>query len=234
MRCEFRVMSFEFRVTSYGLRVSSCGVRWKSGSIVFIILLLALGLQSKSYGQRFEGGILGGLNASQVDGDHTTGYHKPGVLLGGYVQTDISRSAFVGAELKYSQKGSRKNPNPKLQDQEKYIMRLGYIDVPAYLGIRTGETVSIFTGLSFGYLMHSAEYDNYGELPEIERRPFNNFDFQAFLGVRFELTDRLKLDVRGAYSFLPIRDLPGDRLDYWWDDQYNNVLSTTIVYRLDF
>jgi opacity protein-like surface antigen len=202
-------------------------------AFLFMVVLLT-GLQSKSYGQRFEGGVLGGLNASQVDGDHTSGYHKPGVLFGGYVQTDISRTSFVGAELKYSQKGSRKNPNPKLQDQEKYIMRLGYIDVPAYLGIRTGETVSVFTGLSFGYLMQSAEYDNYGELPEIERRPFNNFDFQAFLGVRFELTDRLKLDVRGAYSFVPIRDLPGDRIDYWWDDQYNNVLSTTLLYRLDF
>ncbi len=219
---------------SHKLRVTSCRVRWKSASIAFVIIVVLIGLQPKSYGQRFEGGILGGLNASQVEGDHTTGYHKPGVLFGGYVQTDISRSMFVGAELKYSQKGSRKNPDPKIQDQEKYIMRLGYIDMPAYVGIRTGETVSFFTGLSFGYLMQGKEYDNYGELVDIEQRPFNDFDFQAFLGVRFELTDRISLDLRGAYSFLPIRDLPGDRVDYWWDDQYNNVLSTSLLYRLDF
>ena len=219
-------MSYEPRVTSYEL---------KNAAGVFVILIVLLtGLQTKLFAQRFEGGVMGGLNASQVEGDHTTGYHKPGVLVGGYVQTDISQSMFIGAELKYSQKGSRKNPQPKLEDQEKYIMRLGYIDVPAYVGIRTGETVSIFTGLSFGYLMQGKEYDNYGELVEIERRSFNDFDFQAFLGVRFELTDRLKLDVRGAYSFLPIRNLPGERVDYWWDDQYNNVLSTSLLYRLDF
>lgn len=226
-------MSYELRVASHKSRVMSYELKNAAGVFVILVVLLT-GLQTKSYGQRFEGGILGGFNASQVEGDHITGYHKPGVLVGGYVQTDISNRAFVGAELKYTEKGSRKNPNPETQDQEKYIMRLGYFDVPAYIGIRTGETVSFITGLSIGYMVHGTEYDNYGELQDIEKRPFNAFDFQAFLGVRFELTERITLDVRGAYSFIPMRDLPGETVSYWLGDEYNNVLSTALYYRLGY
>ncbi len=182
--------------------------------------------------QRFEGGLVGGLNASQVDGDFTTGYHKPGVSFGGYVQTDLSMRFYAGAEIKYNQKGSRKNPDRETQDQEKYIMRLGYMDVPVYLGIRTSESISFIAGASVGYLMHSGEWENHGPFPEEDERPFNNFDFQALLGSRWQINDQLKVELRIAYSFLPIRDLPGDIYWYWWDDQYNNVISTSLYYRL--
>lgn len=224
-------MNNELRVASRESRV----LKLFSSVIVgfSFMLILMFFVSTDLFGQRFEGGLLAGFNASQVDGDHISGYHKPGVLLGGYVQTDISNRVYLGAELKYSQKGSRKNPDPESQDQEKYIMRLGYFEVPAYIGLRTGETVSIFTGASVGYMAHGTEYDNYGELEDIEKRPFNTFDFQAFIGVRFELTKRITLDVRGAYSFLPIRDLPGEAVSYWLDDEYNNVLSTSLYYRFD-
>ena len=121
--------------------------------------------------QRFEGGILAGFNASQVDGDFTHGYHKPGVLLGGYVQTDLSRVIYAGGEIKYSQKGSRKNPDTETGDQEKYIMRLGYMDVPVYLGFRTSRAISFLAGLSVVYLMHSGEWDIHGPFPSLAGYP---------------------------------------------------------------
>jgi len=212
---------------------TKCDLKRKIGSIGMMMLLL-LAFNCGTFAQRFEGGLLGGFNASQVDGDHVTGYHKPGLLVGGYVRTDISRAFFIATELKYSQKGSRKNPDPKEADQLKYILRLGYIDVPFYLGFRTSETTSLYAGISGGYLMSAIEYDNMGEIPEIEKRPFNDFDFQALLGFRFDFTERISIDLRGAYSFLPMRDLPGDPVSYWRGDQFNNVLSTAIYYRLDF
>ena len=174
-----------------------------------ILLCLVVFMALASYAQRFEGGLVGGLNASQVQGDFTQGYHKPGVLFGGYVQTDLSRRVYAGMEIKYSQKGSRKNPDAKIQDQEKYIMRLGYMDIPVYLGVRTGDAVSVLFGLSGGYLVHSGEWNNLGKFPKEDQKPFNDFDFQALIGTRYELTDRLKLELRLSYSFIPIRDNPG-------------------------
>ena len=197
--------------------------------LLYIILFMVTVLSVSA--QRFDGGILGGLNASQVEGDFSTGYHKPGVVLGGFVQTDLSRKVYAGMEIKYAQKGSRENPEENDVELKKYIMRLGYMEVPAYLGYRTSENVSFFTGISAGYLMHSGEWDNYGLFQEEDQRPFNNFDFQALIGGRLDLNDRLTFDLRVAYSFLPMRDLPGDIYWYWWDDQYNNVISTCLYYR---
>ncbi len=208
------------------------GIKKYLGFIVLFACFSACSLSVKA--QRFEGGLLGGLNASQVEGDKFSGYHKPGINVGGYVQTDINRSVFLGAELKYSQKGSRKNPDPKNPEDEKYIMRLGYVDVPFYLGVRTGETVALKLGFSAGYLMHSSEHNNYGPLPDAQKRAYNKMDYQAFLGVSYKITERLRVDVKAAMSVLPIRDLPGEEGYYYWDDEFNNVLSTSLYYRLDF
>lgn len=196
--------------------------------LLFVVLVFA------TFAQRFEGGIVGGLNATQVDGDNYSGYHKPGVAIGGYVQTDISRTVFAGMELKLMQKGSRNIDSLATNGQIKYIMRLNYIDLPVYLGIRTSERISLLVGLSSGYLISGKEFNDYGQLPVEDRHPFNAFDLQTMIGFRFQFTKRLFVDVRGAYSMLPIRDRPGDVLWYWRSNQFNNMLSTTVLYRLDF
>lgn len=200
----------------------------KKISLLFLFLLIV----SASFGQRFEAGLLGGLNASQVEGDSFRGYHKAGIVLGGFVQRDLTDKTYAGMEIKYSQKGSRKNPDPKDIELKKYIMRLGYMDVPFYLGYRTSERISILGGLSAGFLVHSGEWDNYGKFQKPDQRPFNNFDLQAFLGGRYLISDKFSFDIRFAYSFIPVRNLPGDRYWYWLDNQYNNVISSCIYYTI--
>ena len=198
----------------------------------FIILLLMMA-GFNGFSQHFEGGVIGGFNASQVDGDLYKGYHKPGVAVGAYVQTSISRTVFAGMELKFMQKGSRNTDSLAVEGQIKYIMRLNYVDLPFYLGIRTSERISLLVGLSPGYLLSGTEYNDYGKFVEADQHPFNSFDLQAFLGFRFQFTRRLFVDLRGAYSLLPIRERPGDALWYWKSNQFSNLLSTTVLYRLD-
>jgi hypothetical protein len=199
---------------------------------LYLLILLFIASATAGFTQRFEGGILGGLNASQVDGDTHSGYNKPGIVAGAYVINNFSERLFAGMEIKYAQKGSRKNPNYKLGDQEKYIIRLSYIDLPVYLGFKTSERTSILGGLSAGYLINSQIRDNYGPYPD--QPVFNEFDVQGMIGFRFQITRRLAVDLRGAYSLLPIRENPGEAEIYWLDSQFNNVLSTTVLYRLDF
>ena len=201
----------------------------------FYLIFLLLTINSLSgFAQRFEGGVLGGLNASQVDGDNYSGYHKPGIVLGGFVQTNLSRTIYAGMELEFAQKGSRNIDSLATQGQIKYIMRLNYVDLPVYLGIRTGERISLLVGVSPGYLISGTEYNDYGKLTEQDQKPFNEFDLQGLLGFRFQFTKRLFVDLRGAYSVLPIRSQPGNSLWYWRSNQFNNLLSTTVLYRLDF
>jgi len=202
---------------------------------IYLILFLLTVTSMFSYSQRFEGGLLGGLNASQVDGDTYSGYKKPGIVVGGYVQTNVSQSVFVAMELKFAQKGSRNVDSlATIDGQKKYIMRLNYAEMPLYLGFRTSEKISLLAGLSPGYLISGAEFNEYGKFEAADQHPFNAFDLEAMLGFRFQITKRLFIDLRGAYSVTPIRRrIPDITLYYWRSNQFNNVLNTTVLYRLD-
>lgn len=200
----------------------------------FIIPIFFILLVNVVFAQRFDGGILAGYNATQVEGDSYKGYNKPGALAGVYVQTDIAPAIFAGMELKYSQKGARNRIKATDLDPKKYIMRLGYVDVPFFMGFRTSDRSAIVGGLSFGYLIHAKEFDEYGEFVQEDQNAFKNFDLQPFLGFQFDMLDQLKLDLRFAFSALPIRELPGpDATTYYWlNNQFNNVISLAFYYRI--
>ncbi len=200
-----------------------------------ILPVLFILLVNVAFAQRFEGGLLVGYNATQVEGDNYKGFNKPGILAGAYVQTDLTQTIFTGMEIKYSQKGSRNRMKPKDDDPEKYIMRLNYIDVPFFMGFRTYDYGAIIGGVSFGYLLSGKEFDEYGQFPPEDRNAFNNLDLQPFVGFQFDVVDRLTLDLRFAFSVLPVRGQPGENATtyYWLNNQFNNVISLAAYYRLD-
>lgn len=200
-----------------------------------IVAVLFLMLVQVASAQRFQGGVLAGFNASQVEGDNFKGYNKPGILGGFFVQTDFAPAVFGGIEIKYSQKGSRKRIKPKDPDPEKYIMRLGYVDVPVFVGFRTSDRSSVIAGASAGYLIHANEFDEYGEFVKENQNEFNELDLQPFVGFQFDMLDQVKLDLRIALSVLPVRGQPGDNATnyYWLNNQFNNVISLALYYRLD-
>ena len=112
-------------------------------------------------------------------------------------------------------------------------MRLNYADLPVYFGFRTNDVVSVVGGVSFGYLVNSVEINEDGKFPPEDQVAFNDFDLQPFVGFRFEITDRIKSDLRMAYSVLPVRGKPDNDLWYWRQNQFNNVISFALYYRLD-
>jgi len=198
----------------------------RTGLLIFMVLVIT----GNAWSQRFEGGILGGFNGSQVDGDTYKGYNKPGILAGIWVQTDLAPAVFVGMDLNFSQKGARNKINPK--DPKKYIMRLNYADLPVFIGFRTNDYISVIGGISTGYLISSAEYNENGKFPPEDQKPFNNFDVQPFVGFQFNILEKITLDLRLAYSVLPVRGKPENDLWYWRQNQFNNVISTALYYRI--
>lgn len=183
-----------------------------------------------AYSQRFDGGALLGFNASQVKGDTYNGYHKPGLVAGFYVETDISPVFFAAMEIKYSQKGARKKVTDK--DPTTYIMRLNYIDIPLYAAFRSSERTAIIGGISPGVLLSGKEFNEYGEFPAEEQNAFSTLDLQAFLGMQLDFADNLKIDLRFAYSVLPIRDEPTKPGWYWESNQFNNVITLALYYQI--
>ncbi len=185
--------------------------------------------------QRFDAGILAGFNASQVtnaqlNGIPIKGFNKPGILAGIYVQTDLAPAVFAAMEIKYSQKGTRNKVTDK--NPEKYVMRLGYIDIPIYLAFRTNQRGSILAGVSTGFLTNSVEINNDGKFPPEDQHPFKNIDLQPFVGFQVELFDKIKTDLRFAFSVLPIREQPGEGTNYYWyNNQFSKVISLAAYYQ---
>ena len=196
------------------------------------ISVAILFLANWAFAQRFEGGLLAGFNATQVEGDFFKGYNKPGILAGFFVQTDLAPAVFAGMEIKYSQKGSRKRIKKDDPDPQTYIMRVGYVDVPLFVGLRTNDKGAVVAGVSAGYLIHDGEFNEYGKFPQEDQHEFNTLDLQPFLGFQFDMLDEVKLDLRFALSVLPIRGQPGDDATsyYWLNNQFNNVISLAAYY----
>lgn len=199
-------------------------------TIIFTLLLI---WATTATAQRFQGGILAGFNGTQVEGDTYKGYHKPGILAGAWVQTDLAPAIFGGMELKFSQKGARSRIDPKDPVPDKYIMRLNYMELPVFAGFRSSELISVIGGVSFGYLISSVEINEDGKFPPEDQKPFNATDIQPFVGFQFDVVDQLKIDLRMAYSVLPVRGKPDNDLWYWRQNQFNNVISLALYYRID-
>jgi hypothetical protein len=181
--------------------------------------------------QRFDAGIIAGFNGTQVEGDNLKGYHKAGILAGIFVQTDIAPAIVAGMEIKYSQKGSRRSFDPKQPDIDKYIMRLGYIDIPLFMAFRTNDRSMIIGGIAPGVLIHSKELNSDGEIPEPDRQDFNTFDLQPFVGFQFDFLEHASVDLRFALSVLPSSD-KSETNYYFHNGLFNNVISLALYYRL--
>ncbi len=185
-----------------------------------------------AFSQRFDAGLIAGFNGSQVEGDAFKGYNKAGILAGIFVQTDIAPAVVAGMEIKYSQKGSRRKYDPKQPEIEKYVMRLGYIDIPVFVAFRTNDKSMIIGGVAPGVLIHSKEIGSYGEFPPEDQHPFKTFDLQPFLGFQFDFLEHASVDLRFALSVVPIREKPAGTNYYWHNNQFNNVISLALYYRL--
>ncbi len=197
-----------------------------------LIPILLLFVANMNFAQRFDGGIIAGYNATQVEGDTYKGYNKPGIVAGFYVETDIAPAIFAAMEIKFAQKGARKNIT--IKDPTKYIMRLDYVEIPVYMAFRTNERGAIIGGLSTGFLIGSKEIDNYGEFPPQDQNAFNKIDLQPLIGFQFDFLDNLKADLRFAFSVLPIRNKPGSNSGnlYWINNQFNNVITLAFYYQI--
>jgi len=184
------------------------------------------------FAQRFDAGLIAGFNASQVEGDDLKGYHKVGILAGMYVQTDIAPAIVAGMEIKYSQKGARNKYDAKNPEVEKYVMRLGYIDIPLFMGFRTNDRSMIIGGIAPGVLIHSEEVFGESGNNEPDRPAFETFDLQPFLGFQFDFLERASIDLRFALSVVPTRKKFEGTNYYWHNNQFNNVISLALYYRL--
>jgi len=172
--------------------------------ILFFIGFLPLFLTAQA---RFRGGIIAGVSASQIDGDNSAGYNKPGLVTGLRVLARLGPRADASIEMLYAQRGSqseiiRDNYNPN-----NFSLTLNYIEVPIQWHyndwlVEGDDASGDFYRISFNAGLSYARYFSYkfkGEPNGIERVA-NGFlkknDISLLLGANFFFTKHFGLTLR--------------------------------------
>ena len=185
----------------------------------------------------FNGGLIMGLNFTQVDGDTYFGYHKVGLNAGGVVYVHFTPFFGASMELLYSQKGSRGETvteSPSIGTYvTKYFMNVNYVEVPLTLHL-VSHKFDLEAGASYALLISSKEWVLSDQPVNVDpvHNKFNSSDIDYVFGLGREIYKRLFANIRFQYSITSIR--PPERIPvgygYGSDGQYNNLFCLRLMY----
>jgi len=209
----------------------------------YLLLLLTVGLVPCVHAQNyyeddyrtFDGGLVGGFNFTQVDGDSYAGYHKTGFNFGGIVYAHLGPELAASMEILYVQKGSRGHEVTESGSPgifiNKYRIDMNYVEVPIQLNYFLDKRKShVGAGLSYSRVTSVKETleTNPPTTVNLDNYPINKSDLNLVLGGNLRVWEGLYLNLRFQYSLIPIRkNIPPG---FGRGEQYNNVVAIRFMY----
>lgn len=204
----------------------------KKLTLAIFLLLIGIG----SFAQRFEGGLAGGLNFTQLDGDLLSGYNKLGLHGGFWVRYPFNDKWSGGLEFIYTQKGASRSINEENIASTRTFdrFRLNYFEVPLFAAY-TYKKFTFQAGITGGYLLSANIEDFTG------KRDYKNqlkpFETGTLLGLSYPINKKLSAQLRYQYSIVSIAK--GDNNNILIDNSlsniilglYNNLFSLTLKYK---
>ncbi len=185
----------------------------------------------------FNGGLVLGLNFTQIDGDTYFGYHKVGLNAGGVVYVHFTKVFGASMELLYSQKGSRGEnvvESPYIGTYvTKYFMNVNYVEVPLTLHV-ISHKFDFEGGVAYARLINSKEWIQSDQPvvtdPDLNR--FNTSDIDYVFGMGRYIYKRLYANIRFEYSITSIRSPDRIPLGYGYGNQgqFNNLFCLRLMY----
>jgi len=169
--------------------------------------------------QEFNGGLVGGITASQIDGDSQSGYNKAGAIAGAFVRRPFAGNFAGLLEMRFMQNGM-------YSKQTGTRLTFSYIEVPLLAQYEYSDLNLLFEmGTALGTLIKvkGDVYDSF----EHELDGYNTFSAMVCAGIQYSLTEKLKLAARGGYSILPINTIKNS---YQTRSQHHNQLMFCLYY----
>ena len=204
--------------------------------VLFVGALLAFA-STKSFAQKFNGGLIAGATFSQVDGDRYFGYHKLGITGGVYANLPVSEHFALQMELKYTQMGAHSSDEEAtMSGYGEYDLRLHYAEIPLMLQYDFGhftvygkslDFLTLEAGLSLDFLLK-----HYGEMDySTQNWKLNFFSITGNYGLHFDITDHWGIGARMMYSITPMQTNPSPL--WFFDHSYNKVIQFTLTYNIN-
>ncbi len=199
----------------------------------FIVCIVFTFFLSYSYAQKFNGGILAGFTASQVDGDTHSGYHKGGIEAGAFINRIINDNFSWQLEIKFKQKGSHFVPDSIDFNERVYRLHLNYAEVPFSINYHFKKRFVLNFGIGIGYLISFKEEANYIRLYEDTDRYFNRYEVCYNFGLAYKISKKILFNISHSYSITPIRKHASGTVYKFNRGQYNNLLAFTFYYQFN-
>ena len=175
---------------------------------IYILGLILVSSFSSATGQTFRAAIVGGLNASQINGDLIAGFDKLGIHGGLKVVADLRDRLEGSLELLYSEPGSRASG----RFVDPFSIRINYVEIPLTIAykdwIREDHYRLRFEGgFSIGRLLKAEQEDVTGTRVLDE---YKDTDISWLVGATFFTNEDLAFSARYSQSinFLLSQNLP--------------------------
>jgi hypothetical protein len=197
----------------------------KKSIIVFIVCLFCISTTVDA--QFFKSGILFGVNGSQITGDDMAGFDKGGLLLGPFVEHELSSSSCIRMELTYSMKGSAYNINRTRQGIWN-LYRVSYIEVPIMYDRIVYQKFGITGGLAFGFMVNEHYVDKYNSvIPDFSLAKKTEFSY--LIGGIYNHSERLNVFIRYQSSIINFSTADNTPFFQLWGQRrpgYLNVVAS--------
>jgi len=202
---------------------------------LFFTLVLMIAWATGANAQRIMGAVAAGVNATQVDGDEAYGYHKFGLNLGAAAIVPVVGNWSVSLETVYNEKGSHQRARVHDSLDGSYDLKLNYLEVPVIVQYTDKDFISFGLGGSWGRLVKISEAKNGYPVntTTLNSGIYKSNDIDLLVDIKMRIIDRLRFNVRYAYSLSPIAtreviDSKTGRPNI--RDQYNGMFTFRLFY----
>jgi hypothetical protein len=187
-----------------------------------------MGFSVIAFGQKFQGGVFAGINASRIQNDQYSGFKKLGLHGGGFVQREITGELGWKMELKYAARGMYHHPTQQIPSIQ--ISNITYIELPLSITYLYNEKVEVELGVAPDVLLSEYYEDEDGPLDPSYSADLRKFGLNGFVGINYYLHERVAVGIRYTTSAIPFYTF-----DYWTNryfasGYFHNVISVGMKY----
>ncbi len=184
---------------------------------ISILFLFVQGITAQRQ-RTFRGGIIGGINLSQIDGDGILGYNKLGVMAGVHLRARYRSKMDLCLDMLYDQQGS--SPLTEFTDYNSpFQIILDYISFPVYVKFKDWlveyqKSIYDYYRIEFDLgLAYSRAFRMQSPGGTTKFYSKNNYSF--LLGAHYKWNTSLGLGFRYQRAFLPVHTFLDQDILVW-------------------
>jgi len=199
--------------------------------IVLGICLLLLAFTHTRAQNEFNGGVFGGLTASQIDNDNYYGFSKLGFTAGAYVQRAVMDDLSWQLEIKFITRGAYKPATDR--DPTIEVSHLNYVEIPLSLNYLFAEKFQPEIGIAPDVLISRRYEDENGLIDPSEYRDVRRFGLNVFGGMVYWINPSNGVGIRYSYSAFPYYKFDAVSTRYRFSGLFHNVLQLNYYYQFN-